>query len=130
MARVSYFTVYVLFKTPEERARWESHLPKPDLGGETAPETCEILPSAALGDGKGGFYEGEFLKVLGRREELVAALIRLDPARCYEPRKDGFVWAEMAPICTGQPDQFAREHVTRRQSYDGGELGDEDDGEH
>jgi hypothetical protein len=124
MARVSFYTVYVLFKTPEERAQWEARLPKPGVASDALPEACELMSAAALEDGRGGFYEGEFLKVLGRREDLVAALIRVEPGRCYEPRKDGFVWAEMTPICTGEPAKFAREHVARRR------FGSDEESEH
>ncbi|MBM3601131.1 MAG: hypothetical protein FJX35_23280 [Alphaproteobacteria bacterium] len=116
MARTSYYTVYVLFQNADERAQWEARLPKPDLTGEAAPEACDIKSAAALDDGEGGFYEGDFIKVLGRREDLVRSIIELAPQRCFEPRKDGFVWQDMARICTGDPAKFAREHVKRRRS--------------
>lgn len=123
MPRTSYYSVYVLFKSPEDRAKWETRLPKPADGEALLPEGCELQSSVALDDGNGGFWEGEFLKVLARREDVVADLIRADPARCYEPRRDGFVWPEMAPICTGDPAAFAREHVKTRRTY-----GDDEEG--
>jgi hypothetical protein len=128
MPRTSFYSVYVLFKSPEDRAKWEARLPKPAEGETGKLQGCEMLPSVALDDGNGGFWEGEFLKVLARREDVVADLIRIDPARCYEPRRDGFVWPELAPICTADPTAFAREHVKNRRMYgdDQGELEDID----
>ena len=111
MARQSFFAVYILFRTEEEAVAWEATLPsRPEVeeGGE-APWESSV--ATAIRDDFGGYYEGSFRKVTGRDGDTIATIIRAVPDRCYEPRKDGFVWPEMAAIAKGKPETFATAHV-------------------
>jgi len=116
VARQSFYAVYVLFKTEEEATAWEAGLPPHPAEG---PAGWELLPSTALRDDQGGYYEGVFRKVTGHDADAIAAIVRGASERCYEPRKDGFVWTDLAALAKGKPEKFAKGYVAPN---DGEEL--------
>lgn len=114
VARQSFYAVYILFRTEEEAAAWEAGLPpQPEEG-----PGWEVLPSTALRDDRGGYYEGVFRKVTGYNPDAIAAMIRTVPDRCYEPRKDGFVWSDMAALAKGNPEKLSMGYVALRDAED------------
>lgn len=113
VARQSFFAVYVLFKTEEEAAAWEAGLPPLPEDGRTG---WEVLPSTALRDDQGGYYEGVFRKVTGGDGDAIAAIARATPERCYEPRKDGFAWSDLTALATAKPEKFAKGYVAATES--------------
>ncbi|HYH21345.1 MAG TPA: hypothetical protein VD995_22275 [Azospirillum sp.] len=112
VARQSFYAVYVLFKTEEEAAAWEAGLP-PQPADATAG--WEVLSSTALRDDRGGYFEGVFRKVSGLDADTIATIVRAAPERCFEPRKDGFVWPDMAGLAKGKPEKFAKGYVTQAE---------------
>ena len=119
VARQSFYAVYVLFKTEEEAAAWEAGLPERPAEG---PAGWDVLPSTALRDDQGGYFDGVFRKVSGHDADTIAAIVRGAPERCYEPRKDGFVWTDMAALAKGRPETFAKGYVAAAEGeeYSGG----------
>ncbi|GAB4198331.1 MAG: hypothetical protein OHK0024_37010 [Thalassobaculales bacterium] len=117
-------SVYMLFRSEAEAAAWEAGLPADRLGPREEGGVLEVLPAASIRDDSGGFYEGSFRKLLSSDPGLLAEIIRARPANCYDPRKDGFAWRDMAAICTGLPEDFATEYVpAQEESIDMGLIG-------
>ncbi|MGQ9368771.1 hypothetical protein [Azospirillum sp. ST 5-10] len=108
MARKSFYAVYVLFKNDDEAAAWDDRLPERPAAdgaeGEDPPWECHVVSS--IRDDRGGYFEGTFRKITGRDGETIAAIARGVADRCYEPRKDGFVWAELAALSKGNPGKY------------------------
>ncbi|WP_029008236.1 hypothetical protein [Azospirillum halopraeferens] len=129
MARQSFYAVYVLFKSEAEATAWEARLPeRPPVPAEGEGDAIppdplwECHDVASIRDDRGGYYEGVFRKITGRDGDAIAAIARGIAERCYEPRKDGFVWTELAALAKGKLEAFGTYVAPVEESAEGVSL--------